>query len=111
MHPWVRHAKPRAVDALSIVEQQIEIERSRRMVKLATTAELALDGEQRFKQGLRRQTAMQGSDGVDEVGLSADADRRSAVQRGQSLQPAVAQFTKCIARGAHLLLRIVEIGA
>ena len=45
MHARVRQTELRAVDDLFVVEQQVEIQRARRVVKITTPAKVRFDRE------------------------------------------------------------------
>lgn len=81
MHTRVWKLELRRVNDFIVVEQQIEVESARRMVKIAPTAELLLDSEQGSEHGLWREDCFEGDNGIDKVGLVVNADRCRAVER------------------------------
>ena len=111
VHARVRQLKSRAVDYLFVVEQQVEVERARRVVIIAPPSELAFDGEQRAEQIVRRECRCELGDGVDEVGLVGNADRRRAVERRGAQQLRLRQRGEGRESGADLGGRIGEVGA
>ncbi len=66
------------------IEQYVEIERAGAVGDAggAVAAKVLLDEEQRAEQFEGRQIGLKGSSGVEEAGLSGEADRRGGVERG-----------------------------
>ena len=76
MHARVWQLELWAVDDLSVNKQQVQIERARCMVEIAPPTELCFDFEQGSEHRLRRQRGLYSRDGVDKIGLTANANRR-----------------------------------
>ena len=106
----MRQAESRRVDALRIVEQQVEVEGARRVAVIAAAPETCFQRLQHVEQGFRGEGGFNSADGVDEIRLAFDADRCRAVKRRAAQQAHLRQFIQCEQRGAELRLRLVQIG-
>ena len=110
VHAGVGDDEPGLVDHAIAVEQQIEIERARRVGKLAPAAETPLGGEQRLQQSPWSEPGLDCGNRVDKVRLCADADGRAAVKGGRGEEARAGQLGERREGAAYLGFPVADIG-
>ena len=107
--PWMRYDEIRRVDDVVVVEDQIQIERSRRTGKRAFATESLLDVEQSDEQIVRRERRLPYCRRVEEGCLLADADGSRVVKtRDAKRLDEWAQRVEC---GAQIGFAVADVAA
>lgn len=94
-----------------VVEQQVEVERTRRIAKVSLSTKMSFDGKQRLEQVFGVEGGFECGNGVDEVGLTVDSHRRRAIERRKAQQPEIGLHGEGFTGRPHLQHRIGQVGA
>ena len=81
MHARMRHRQSVFGNLPVAVEQDVEIERARRIDEGARAAACRFEPQQRIEQGARRQRRFERAGRIDEIGLVGITDRCGAIKR------------------------------
>src|SRR5204863_5469027 len=98
-------------DALLAEEQQIEIERARRISEAAAPAMAALDRPQLAKELECLEIGVEPRDRIHKLRLRLVAERCAGVERGAGGQPAARYLAKLVEGALHLGAGIIEVRA
>ena len=111
MHAWVGQREPVFVEHAFAVEQEVEVERARGILKLAHAAVTPLDRKQSVEERVGREGRLHHHDGVDEVWLLQESHRRRPIERRSRDEPCLGQRADLHHAARDVLARGVEVAA